>query len=258
VLAGGDVTRTTLIGAGILLGGALVLGPIFCGYVCPLGLVLDLNQSVRRVFRRRVLHKSKPRRVSMLVPEWIRYALLGGLVAFVFVSHTPVFQTVSPINLLVRSITYGLSGGLIVVSVLVGLEWFLPRVWCRALCPLGAVYSLVGRVGLFRVRVDTAAAGRTPCRQCTVRCPMGIPVMEEFALAGRSSVTHPACIRCGDCVDVCPGSVLRLGFGGALAPRGRTLENGHQSPSEVIEDVDVCMTCGGLARDTVVEPGAVR
>ncbi|MAE67846.1 MAG: hypothetical protein CMJ18_26630 [Phycisphaeraceae bacterium] len=45
--------------------------------------------------------------------------------------------------------------------------------------------------------------------QCTLNCPMGIRVMQDYALKGRA-VDHPACTRCGSCVDACPGGVLSL------------------------------------------------
>ena len=36
---------------GVLVGAAVVLGPVFCGWICPLGLILDLNDAARRRVR---------------------------------------------------------------------------------------------------------------------------------------------------------------------------------------------------------------
>ena len=41
---------------------------------------------------------------------------------------------------------------------------------------------------------------------------MGIRVMEDHSLAGKSSVDDPSCTRCGSCLDACPRSVLGFGF----------------------------------------------
>ncbi len=92
------------------------------------------------------------------------------------------------------------------------LELLAPRFWCRALCPLGALYGYFGRPARLRVRVDREQARRLRCRRCTEACPMGIPVMEGYVLAGATSIGHPDCTRCGACTEVCPTGVLRLGF----------------------------------------------
>jgi ferredoxin len=38
--------------------------------------------------------------------------------------------------------------------------------------------------------------------------------MEEYTLAGKLSIDHPDCTRCGSCIDACPRGVLKLGFTG--------------------------------------------
>ena len=210
LVASRSITLTAIIGAGILILAAILLGPIFCGFICPLGLVLDLNQTLRRIFRRRVLRKTKRVAVTGAVPHWSRYALWGILLGFALITGIPLFQALSPINLLVRALVMGSLFGLVVVGGIVVLEWILPRVWCRALCPLGACYSIVGRKAIWRVRINPKTSGQIRCKQCQIRCPMGIEIMSEYTLPGHESITHPSCIRCGDCIDVCPNTVLGL------------------------------------------------
>jgi len=212
LIATHSLTTTIIIGAGILILVALLLGPVFCGFVCPLGLVLDLNQMLRRFFRRHFLRKTKRVEVTRAVPHWTRYLLLGILLGFVLITGIPLFQALSPINLLVRALVMGSLAGLVVVGGLMVLEWFLPRVWCRALCPLGACYSIVGHKAIWRVRINPKTSGQVRCKQCEIRCPMGIPIMSEYTLHGHESISHPSCIRCGDCIDVCPNTVLGLRF----------------------------------------------
>lgn len=211
-LATGRLGATAVLGAGILLGAAIMLGPVFCGFVCPMGLALDLNQSLRRLFLRAVRGKAARTATPTRVPSWVRYGLFGFFVGFALLSGTPLFQAVSPINLLSRGVAFGLWGGLVVVGVIVVVEWFVPRLWCRALCPLGALYSLLGRWSLLRVRIDPHEAGKIRCQQCQIRCPMGIPIMRAYTLGKQLAVWDPSCIRCGDCIDVCPRSVLGLRF----------------------------------------------
>jgi len=49
------------------------------------------------------------------------------------------------------------------------------------------------------------------CRRCTMQCPMGIAVSEEYAQPGRLYVATPECTLCGDCIDACPSGMLYFG-----------------------------------------------
>ncbi|USN99620.1 MAG: 4Fe-4S binding protein [Phycisphaeraceae bacterium] len=209
-LASREFQTTALLGAAILVGFAIVMGPVFCGWVCPLGLTLDLNHAARRFIRKHVLKRRRLEPVPKPVSSETKYALLGVLIGFAFIAGFPLFQIISPINLLVRAIVFGSLLGLAAVGVIVAMEWVWPRLWCRALCPLGSFYDLVGRFGLFRIQINPAEAGKVPCKQCATRCPMGVPIMDEYTMKGARSVTHPDCTRCGDCTEVCPRGVLKL------------------------------------------------
>ncbi|MHC5001746.1 MAG: 4Fe-4S binding protein [Planctomycetota bacterium] len=212
-LASRRLAPTVAVGAGLLLLAAVVAGPVFCGWVCPLGLVADLGQSARSGVRRR-LRQRAPVVVARQASATPRVAVLLGVVAFAAASGVLAFQALSPINLLVRGVLFGSWAGLAVVVGLLALEWAFPRLWCRGVCPLGALYGIVGRRGRLRVHVH-ASCGPAPCRQCTRTCPMDIRVLEDHVLSGATWVDDPLCIRCGACADICPRDVLRLGLRGA-------------------------------------------
>lgn len=213
LLAARRTTTAAAIGAGTLLAAAALLGPVFCGWACPLGLLLDLQRDVGERLRslrrgRHVPQRPVPRRI----PAPLRWIVLGLCLGFAFAGPWPIFQAVSPINLLVRAVVLGASGGLLAIGAIMLLELVAPRTWCRALCPLGALHALVGRFAPIRVRIHAGLAGRTPCERCSRACPVGIDVMNAYALRGATAVTHPDCMRCGDCIDACPSGVLRLGL----------------------------------------------
>lgn len=202
-----------LLGAALLVAFCVLVGPVFCAWLCPLGLLLDLNDASRRLMTRRVFHRhGEEQRPYARSASWPRYVLLGVTLGVALTMGIPVFQTVSPINIVVWSLVFAAGPGLAFVALILVAEQIWPRLWCRTLCPLGALYGLLGRFGALRVRIDLAEAGKSPCQLCSRRCPMGIRVMEDYSLAGTSSVDHPDCTRCGTCVDGCPGGVLFLGF----------------------------------------------
>jgi ferredoxin len=56
-------------------------------------------------------------------------------------------------------------------------------------------------------RVAADASRCVQCGVCGYNCPVGIPV-RDYACRGLP-VTDPACISCGNCVNVCPRGTLR-------------------------------------------------
>jgi ferredoxin-type protein NapH len=241
LLASFTVDTTLLLGAAVLTGLGMLLGPVFCGWVCPLGFLLDLNDGIRRRLTG-VLERFKVRGPSFSLPREFRYALFGMALGLSAAAGLPAFQTVSPIHFISRLLVFypgpallqdqallerlgaaariaAKAGGalLLVLIALFAIEYVAPRVFCRALCPLGAFYGILGRYAPLRVRVRRERECKTSCGRCTLYCPMGIPVKEEFVAAGVEAVDRLECTRCGACVDRCPGRVLRLGF----AWRGR-------------------------------------
>lgn len=67
------------------------------------------------------------------------------------------------------------------------------RPFCRALCPLGAAWGLLGKVSVFRMKVSDSCIS---CGKCASVCPMGVSIYKEPEIA--------ECIRCGKCAEVCP------------------------------------------------------
>jgi len=206
MLASGKMTTTLLIGMSAATLIAVLLGRVFCGWLCPLGLVLDLNDHVRQTLRRRW-----PRLFPKLeIPKLCKYYLLGFCLILSTLCAVPVFTTISPINLTALAVIQGMRGFLVIAGVLIVLEFIFRRGFCRSLCPLGAFYSLLGRFAFLKIRIRRTGACRQPCRQCTLDCPMGIRIFEDHVSVGKRAVADPECTRCGACADTCPNGLLRL------------------------------------------------
>ena len=87
-------------------------------------------------------------------------------------------------------LTVAVVGVLLVGSILVR------DLWCRYLCPYGALLGLLGRLAPFKVTRDPATC--TDCGRCTGACParLSVHVMTR--------VTSAECSSCQDCVAACP------------------------------------------------------
>lgn len=220
-----------LLAAGLLLVFYALMGRVFCGWICPLGLLLDLNDDVRWWLRRR-LGRWGWRLPEVRLPLGAKYWLLALGLGLSLVARLPVFQLVSPINILARALIFAPGPGLLLVGGIVALEYVSRRAWCRALCPLGAFYSLAGHFGRVLVFVNQQREqARKACRLCTLRCPMGIRVLEDHIQRGKLAVDDRECTRCGSCMDPCPRGSLRLGLKLPGCASGRRLcLNGPSNP----------------------------
>jgi polyferredoxin len=180
----------------------LLLRRAFCGYVCPLGAIGEgLNWLGRRLHLPRFRISGTPDRGLAL----LKYVGLAAILYFTWRSAELVFRGYDPCYALLsrhgEDITfwaYVISGGLIVLSLLVMLPF------CRWLCPFAAVLHPFSRFGITRVRRNTE--GCVDCGACKRACPMAIPVDKV------DEVTAARCISCLNCVAACPPKT-----GGALA-----------------------------------------
>jgi len=195
----------------LILLSALVLGRAFCGWLCPLGLILDLNDWARRRVQR---HRN-----TRLGPRALKYWVLLFVILLAAFAALPVFQMISPINYVVWLAVFACDSGAMSIVLgglplllLMAVDWISPRLWCRSLCPLGAFYSIIGRFGFWRIRIQPTSTSPMLCGLCSRECSMGIKVMELFVHDDHNTVRDPECTRCGDCVDICPQERLCQGI----------------------------------------------
>lgn len=206
----------------------LALGRFFCGWICPLGTLLDLATT-------RIAKKAPVRWLQGQLKYWLLLPLLAS--SLLGLNLAGLFD---PLALLLRGLSfffyplagfafrqgwvelYGLLGeqrdllapayGLLrdyllpfrdafyplaltsagLLLLIVWLERFETRNWCRNLCPLGTLLGMLARVAPF-VRVPDRLC--SDCRACQARCPT----------AFQDERLHKAdCVLCMDCLEFCP------------------------------------------------------
>jgi MauM/NapG family ferredoxin protein len=92
---------------------------------------------------------------------------------------------------------------LLMFLAVIGLIYVERRFWCRNLCPLGALLSLVSRFSVWGRRVSDACI---TCSKCAQVCPMNA-IGEDF----HTTSAHE-CIQCVRCAAVCPTAAISFGF----------------------------------------------
>ncbi len=190
---------------------ALSAGRLYCGWVCPINLVTDAADALRRALGlRRGLLPGADRR--------LRHVVLVGVLLASALAGSLVWEAVNPITHAVRALAFGLwTSGAVAVAAVFAFDLVLLRHgWCGHLCPVGAFYGLLGRVGRLHVAAPRAAAC-THCGDCFETCPVPqviVPVLPPQP-PSVMTIADTDCLRCGRCIDRCGERVFEWRIGPA-------------------------------------------
>ena len=187
----------------ILVFYGLIRGRSFCGWSCPVNLLLEFVDFLRAKLNIKVVEHALPRHTKL----WVA---LGVLVLSAITSRL-VFEMFTPISAINKGILFGSITGLVTLLAIIVIELFWARrIWCRALCPLGGFYEAVGTVGLLSVKMDYDAC--THCGNCSAVCLADPEILEPVLNNSKKHVVAGDCMLCGECVDACPTKALSIGF----------------------------------------------
>ncbi|MCL6471659.1 MAG: 4Fe-4S binding protein [Firmicutes bacterium] len=241
VLAGLPLV-TALLYSLITLIVTFLFGRIFCGYACPMGTFIDLFSPLAKLLNidQKAFRKLKTVPLAMLAIVLIMSALKVNILMILdpisLLTRTMTVTVFPALNFIITKASIGLyksdalasgvdstmkalngvlvySNGksldssqwiiLIFISV-VSLNVLGKRFWCRYLCPLGGLLGLIGRIPLYRRKVEAdACAG---CLDCATVCEMD-------AVAGDGDATDTAsCVLCLKCRDECPQDAISWGL----------------------------------------------
>lgn len=78
------------------------------------------------------------------------------------------------------------------------LNLLIPRFYCRFVCPLGALYGVLGRYALWRIGKKTTECSQ--CKLCDSRC--------EGACDPAGSIRSHECVLCMNCLYTCKDNLI--------------------------------------------------
>jgi len=217
----------------------ILIGKSLCGWICPFGFIQDLAGFMKRKkteFAPRT-HKSTLylKYIILATTLFIGFTFAASKVAVASDSYqralgifaTAPFSALSPSETLFatlpRMINSAVSGPAqdalsvfvnapalfwVQLALLVGVLVFVvyvPRGWCRYICPHGALMGILNRFGFVGLRRQPFKCEKGGCRDCVEACPMRVPILdlpwEKFS--------HEECIYCMKCADACPNKAIR-------------------------------------------------
>ena len=204
IAASKQVASAMLWALPILILFAIVRGRAFCGWVCPVNLLLEAVDWLRDKLGLKVY--------EMPIPRIAKVVVAAAVLVLSAATSIPLYESVNPIGALNRAILFGSTLGVwTLVAIVVAELFFGHRVWCRSVCPLGGFYQVLGTVGLVNVRINHASC--IGCDKCKHACICDPGILDD-AVAGTSAhVASGDCMLCGQCIDVCPTKALGVGLG---------------------------------------------
>lgn len=202
---------------GILLLYCILFGRMICGWFCPFGLIQELVYKIKTP----KLRKNKATRIL----SYLKYVILVFFVFIVPITYAfrdtplPAFcKYICPagtieggLGLLANEVNasyFSMLGPIftwkfvLMISIIVGCI-FIFRLFCRFICPLGALYGLFNKISFFGVKIEESKC--THCNLCVNHCKMDI-----------KEVGDQECISCGECIGVCPTQAIKWKGSGLL------------------------------------------
>ena len=202
LVAGASIGASAIIGAMlIVLFYGVIGGRAFCSWVCPVNMITDAADWLRRKF-----YLDKIER-KVWVSRNIRYYMLGLALIVSAIVGLAAFEIISPITIMNRGVIFGFGAGVgLLLAIFLFDLFFLKNGWCGHVCPLGGMYALIGKYNL--IRVKHSSENCTLCMKCKEVCPE-TPVLN---MIGKRSdfVAQIGCTNCGRCVDVCDDDALEF------------------------------------------------
>jgi NosR/NirI family transcriptional regulator, nitrous oxide reductase regulator len=164
-----------------VLGSTVLWGRLYCGRICAFGALTQLMDLI------------VPRRLRVEVParleqraNAIKYGLLVAVLAyFVATRDVAVYRYVEPFWM------FGLFGTTpmwIGLGVLLLATVFVRNLYCRFLCPVGALLGVISKLTVFKIKRWSEC---NTCKICEKTCEWG-------AIRG-PKIIEAECVRCDDC-----------------------------------------------------------
>jgi polyferredoxin len=215
----------------------IIFGRAWCGWLCPLGTILDLF-SFKKRYPNPIVPPQGWRSIKYSLLLMILFAaLLGNLTLLILDPMTIFTRSIATLVMpgldqivtIAEQSAYrlpGMSGvitefdeiirpnlfpleplqyrySLVFLLFLLGiisLNILAPRFWCRYLCPLGAMLGFIAKFSLFRRKIGSDCKS---CSLCDKACPMGTIDPDK----GYSS-DPGECTMCLNCLQACPRSSI--------------------------------------------------
>jgi len=204
LFAGAVISSDLIIGLLIiLLFYGIIGGRAYCSWVCPINLITDLAAWVRRK-----THHEKDNLISAIRIKKFRYAFMIIMLIFSAIIGAAAYEFINPIGFFTRGVAFTLGFAWVWLIVIFIFDAFvLKNGWCGHICPVGAMYSLIGSKNI--IRVYHTKENCTNCGNCLTICPEN-QVLAPVINKKSDYISGIECTNCGRCIEVCDDNALKF------------------------------------------------
>lgn len=170
----------------------LLAGRVFCSWICPLGTLQEWFGALGKKLKLTITVPEKAERILSKFKYLVLILILFGTYA----TATLIFRSIDPFYAFFHLANPALTGAFLVFALTMVLSIFIPRIWCRYLCPLGAFVNILSFASFIKPYRNTGKC--IGCGLCDKNCHVQVPVSKGIVFA------HDNCNHCLDCMDSCP------------------------------------------------------
>ncbi len=172
----------------------------FCSWLCPVGtLSEELWKFGRRTFGRNWRFPRSLdipfRSLKYLVFAFFLYAALSMPAEAIAEFQRSPFGVLADVKMLNFFRELGVTAAIVLAVLIIG-SIFVQNLWCRYLCPYGALIGLVSWLSPTRIRRFEQAC--IDCAKCAKACPSHLAVDKLI------SIRSVECTGCLECLSACP------------------------------------------------------
>lgn len=234
------------IAALVVVIATILLGRVFCGWICPLGSTMDIfNRIKSRAIDPdwKTSNKSFKKIKYILLVFILAAAMFGANIAGWFDPITIAFRAFAlvlypALDYLAKRLFDGIGATgvvtklgdwgitdpnpvsfhgalifLLVFAMIIFSIFYRTRFWCRYICPLGALLGILSKWSLLRLNIGS---GCNQCNKCQAVCKTG-------CLGKNLTLEKEECIQCYTCTHKCAENTLSINFGRNTLPNDKIL-----------------------------------
>lgn len=177
---------------------SVLFGPVFCGWLCPLGSIQEwIGNLGKKIFKSKYNTFINYKYDKYL--RFIRYIVLIWVVFITSKTTLLMFANIDPYHALFNFWTSEVTPqALILLVIILVSALFIERPWCKYACPLGAFLGLTNLFSIFKIRRNSKTC--ISCKKCDKICPMNIKISDKEVIKNHQ------CISCMQCTSeiACP------------------------------------------------------